>query len=72
MKTKTSATKQVLRALRSHRPPRRSASEYVRDAIQTLSNVLQLGGLDASNRRDVQSANKRLWLAMRELEQRNP
>lgn len=69
---KNSTTKEVLRALRQPRRSRRTASEYVRDALQTLSNVLQLGALDSDNRRDVQSANKRLWLAMRELERGNP
>lgn len=69
---KTSKTKEVLRALRKPRYNRRTASEYVRDALQTLSNVVQLGALDVDDRRDLQSASKRLWLAMRELERGNP
>lgn len=69
---KTSTTREVLRALRKPRHNRRTASEYVRDALQTLSNVVQLGALDVDDRRDLQSASKRLWLAMRELERGNP
>jgi hypothetical protein len=65
------ATKSVLRALNNRHPSRKPAHEYVRDALQTLSNVAQLGGLDRNNREDVSSAMRRLWLALREIEQNN-
>jgi hypothetical protein len=64
-------TDAVLRAL--VRPPhaRQSASEYIRHALQTLSNLNELGGLEISDRREIRSAMQRLWLALREIEQNN-
>lgn len=65
------ATAAVLRALNDRRRPRRTAHEYVHDALQTLSNVAQLGALDGANREEVRSAMRRLWLALREIENDN-
>ena len=65
-------TNAVLRSLARPGSRGQSATEHVRGALQTLSNLNELGGLEVADRREVRAAMQRLWLALRELEQRNP
>ena len=64
-------TKRVLAALANPRGERETASEHVRNAVQVLENLLELGTLDTEDRKDVRAAMHRLWLALREIERGN-
>lgn len=66
-------TRRVLAAaLANPRASREPASEHVRNAIQSLENLMEFGALDDEDRMDVRAAIRRLWLALREIERGNP
>lgn len=48
-----------------------SAREHARNALQLLSNLLDLGTLDEDDRKEVRAAMRSLWTALREIEHGN-
>lgn len=61
-------TRRLLACLASAQEP---AREHIRNAIQLLSNLLDLGTLGEDDRREVRAAIRRLWTALREIERGN-
>jgi hypothetical protein len=61
----------VLSALQSRDRARKSATEYIHDGLESLSNLNELGALEVEDRREIRSVMYRLWLALREIEQGN-
>lgn len=70
--TRKKRTSAILRTLAHQRRGRTPASEYVRQALQSLSNLCELGALELADRKELRDVMQRLWLALRELEQGNP
>ena len=64
-------TRRVLAVLENPRSREESASNHVRNAIQVLSNLLDLGALDPEDRRQLRTAIQRLWRGLREIEKGN-
>jgi len=58
----------VIAVLRGPVAEREGASDHVRSAAQVLTSLAQFGNLNREDRRDVNAALRRLWLALEEIE----
>jgi hypothetical protein len=63
--------RRVMAALENPRAREETAGEHVRNGIQLLSNLLDFGGLDPKDRRQVRAVIDRLWRGLREIEKGN-
>ena len=48
-----------------------TAKDHIRSALQVISNLLDLGALDLSDRRQAEACLDLLWRALREIEKNN-